>query len=262
VDAKRTTRPPIETLGRATVIVLFLAIGMAAVLIGSSLIEHGHGMLGISEGFSLAILTPVIVAFVLAAVGLLWRATSGEFAAPAPPVGTPLPRQKHELRSDEWFGLLTDARYEFYIAGHSMGLWCSASNRERFTGELRRILAAGGKVTLVMLGAGSPQLGLLHAATGTDYSDRIAQSRLVLGELEGSLDELHRRRLRVTMLSGPAPIPYMVVGNEKRLLTATYLARTDSEAMPCLELGRDSEPGRAIYDDFHKLASEVGGAGA
>lgn len=40
----------------------------------------------------------------------------------------------------------------------------------------------------------------------------------------------------------------------RRLVTATYLARTDSDDMPCFELGRDDEAALAIYDDLHKLA--------
>jgi hypothetical protein len=46
----------------------------------------------------------------------------------------------------------------------------------------------------------------------------------------------------------------MVVGNETRLVTATYLARTDSDDMPCFELGRGGDAALAIYDDLHKLA--------
>lgn len=60
--------------------------------------------------------------------------------------------EKNALERADWFSLLTEAKREFYVAGHSMGLWCSPSNREEFVEELRRIVRGGGTVTLVMLG--------------------------------------------------------------------------------------------------------------
>ena len=47
----------------------------------------------------------------------------------------------------------------------------------------------------------------------------------------------------------------MVVGNEQRLVTATYLASSDSDDVACFELERSSQPAAAVYDDFHKLAA-------
>ena len=107
-----------------------------------------------------------------------------------------------------------------------------------------------------MLDPESTQLPILKQATGTDYRARITESIPILEELQSTLDPQHSVRLKVTQIKGDGAIPYMVVGNERRLLTASYLARTDSDDMPCIELVRETESARAIYDDFHKLADE------
>lgn len=226
----------------------------AVVLILSSLIHHGHGMLGVSSAFSIGIVAGIGAAAVLGLGRLIAHET-----APGPAFeGCEVrpSRRKCELEFDEWFAILEEAKSEFYVAGHTMGKWCDRSRKDIFLSQLRRILATGGNVTLVMLGPRSPQLPILKQATGKDYSARIADTASVLDELAASLAPEHRAGLRVKKLEDEGAIPYMVVGNEWRLVTATYLARTDSDDMPCIELERENESARAIYDDFHKLAAE------
>src|SRR5207248_2449097 len=72
---------------------------------------------------------------------------------------------KSALTSNEWLQFLQTAKSEFYVAGHSLGKWCSASNREDFKNHLRRILDSNGRVTLVMLDPASPQIARLQLAT-------------------------------------------------------------------------------------------------
>jgi hypothetical protein len=226
---------------------------VATVSVISSLVNDGHGMFGLSTELSIGIVGSIGAAALVGLTRVIWREASTGTTDGDVAVGKSDARRKCELEFDEWFAILTDARQEFYVAGHTMGKWCDESRREDFVNELRRILAAGGRVTLVMLGPESPQLPILKASTGKDYSGRIAHSIPVLRAFEASLAAEHSVRLRVKMLEDDGPIPYMVVGNEQRLVTATYLARTDSDDMPCLELDRESESARAIYDDFHKL---------
>jgi hypothetical protein len=226
----------------------------------SSLIHNGHGMLGISSALSLGIVASVGGVGILALLGVIGRLT--EPAGEAPPAHgtsreeTKSSRRKCDLEFEEWFAFLEKAQEEFYVAGHTMGKWCDPSRKGAFVAQVQRLLAVGGKVTLVMLGPDSPQVPILRDATGKDYSGRIAYTGAVLGELESSLDPAHKVRLRVRRLEDDGAIPYMVVGNEARLVTATYLARTDSDDMPCIELDREDETARAVYDDLHKLASE------
>jgi hypothetical protein len=227
---------------------------VAAVLVISSLINNGQGILGLSLELSLGIIGSIGAAALLALPRTIWREVTLSNTPREVGSETLASRRKCELEFDEWFAILTEAKREFYVAGHSMGKWCDESRRQLFIDELRRILGARGKVTLVMLGPNSPQLPTLKSATGRDYSARIAHSIPILREFEQSLVEDHSERFQLKTLEDDGPIPYMVVGNEQRLITATYLARTDSDDMPCLELKLESESARAIYDDFHKLA--------
>jgi hypothetical protein len=162
-------------------------------------------------------------------------------------------RPKSALKGLEWTKVLTDARSELYIAGHSLGTWCDTDNRERFTTELARILRHG-TVTLVILHPESQALARLYEATSTNYSANVRHSLQILKEFLRRLPPEHRPRLRITLLEDPLSLPYMVVGNEHTLITATYLATRHSDEMPCFKLDRKSDGAKAIYNDFHKLA--------
>jgi hypothetical protein len=162
-------------------------------------------------------------------------------------------RPKSALKSPEWIKVLTDARSELYIAGHSLGTWCDTDNRERFTTELARILRHG-TVTLVILHPESQALARLYEATSTNYSANVRHSLQILKDFIRRLPPEHRPRLRITLLEDPLSLPYMVVGNEHTLITATYLATRHSDEMPCFKLDRTSDGAKAIYNDFHKLA--------
>jgi hypothetical protein len=161
---------------------------------------------------------------------------------------------KSQFESDDWLQLLRNAKTEFYIAGHSLGRWCSPSNRDEFKTNIQRILNRNGSVTLVMLAPTSAQIALLQRATSVDYRDRIHTSHCVLAELCAELQPSVRNRLRISVLADHPALPYLVVGNEQRLVTATYLASSDSDDVACLELERSSRAATAVYDDFHKLA--------
>lgn len=211
------------------------------------------GVLAIREGWGLLAATaPLAITGIIAAGTIL------------PPRKPPLPtssdrdhlvrlRPKSALKSPEWMKVLTDARSELYIAGHSLGTWCDTDNRERFTTELARILRHG-TVTLVILHPESQALARLYEATSTNYSANVRHSLQILKGFLRRLPPEHRPRLRITLLEDPLSLPYMVVGNEHTLITATYLATRHSDEMPCFKLDRKSDSAKAIYNDFHKLA--------
>lgn len=161
---------------------------------------------------------------------------------------------KSSLSSDEWLQVLTRAKHEFYVAGHTLGKWCSPTHREAFETNITRILKRSGSVKLVLLDLDCPQLDRLKRATGTDYTDRVKQSMQVLDAFVRRLSVDQRSRLTISILKDHMELPYMVVGNERTLITATYLASRDSDEVPCLELDRRSDAAIAIYDDFCKLA--------
>jgi hypothetical protein len=173
---------------------------------------------------------------------------------PARPPGLVSVRRKSSLTSEDWLGLLRNAKTEFYIAGHSLGKWCSPTNRDEFLSHVTRILESDGHVTLVMLDAGSPQIARLQRATSIDYSARVMTSLQVLADLNARLRPPASRRLKIAALTDPATLPYMVVGNDRCLVTSTYLGSSDSDHVLCLELDRSSDAAAPVYDDFHALA--------
>lgn len=164
-------------------------------------------------------------------------------------------RPKHTVTTRQWMEILQTAKSEFYIAGHSLGKWCSASNCDEFKGHIKRILdSKKGRVTLVMLDPSSPQVVRLQQATSVDYTGKIHTSLRVLADLYAELHTSARSRLTISVLKDHPALPYMVVGNEQLLVTATYLGSTASDDVACLELKRSSDVASAVYDDFHKLA--------
>jgi hypothetical protein len=162
-------------------------------------------------------------------------------------------RQKGTLARSEWLDVLINAESELYIAGHSLGKWCDQAHHKRFTTELSRILEDG-TVTLVLLHPESKQLVRLNKATGTNYSANLTRSLTLLEGFIETLSIARRSKLRVSLLKDPLALPYMLVGNEHTLLTATYFASRDSDEVPCLTLDRTSEMAVPIYNDFHALA--------
>jgi hypothetical protein len=163
-------------------------------------------------------------------------------------------RPKNALTAEEWLQFLQTAKTEFYVAGHSLGKWCGATNRDDFKSHVRRILDHNGRVTLVMLDPTSSQIGRLQRATSVDYTTRIHTSLQVLADLCTELQPAARERLTISVLKDHPTLSYMVVGNERRLVTASYLGSSDTDDIACMELERTSDAATVVYDDFHKLA--------
>lgn len=163
---------------------------------------------------------------------------------------------KTDVTPGEWWKLMDEADHEFFLAGHSLGKWCGGTHGERFGEDIIRILTKHGKVTLLTLGTGSPQLQRLKQATGRDYTKAVEESRNFLHELLTKLDVDQRARLVISVLPEHASLPYTVVGNEHTLLTAMYLSSHDRDEVPCLEIARKSDAAISIYDDFCLLVKQ------
>jgi hypothetical protein len=163
---------------------------------------------------------------------------------------------KTDVTPDEWWRLMGKAEHEFFLAGHSLGKWCGGTHGERFGEDIVRILRKHGRVTLLTLGPGSPQLERLKQATGRDYTKAVEESRDFLHKLLTKLDANQKARLVISVLPEHAALPYTVVGNEHTLLTATYLSSRDRDEVPCLEMARKSDAAISIYDDFCLLVKQ------
>jgi hypothetical protein len=125
-----------------------------------------------------------------------------------------------------------------------------------FESNIVRLLSRHGSVKLLTLAPGSPHLGRLKQATERDYTKAVNDSREFLSDLISRLSPEQRSRLTVSILPDHAVLPYMLVGNERRLITATYLSSHDSDDVLCLEIARDSRAAISIYDDFCRLVKQ------
>lgn len=163
---------------------------------------------------------------------------------------------KTAVTPGEWWRLLGEADHEFFLAGHSLGRWCGGTHGERFEERIIYILRKHGRVTLLTLGSGSPQLERLKQATGRDYTKAVKESRDFLRKLLARLDADQKARLVISVLPEHATLPYTVVGNEHTLMTATYLSSGDRDEVPCLEIARKSGAAISIYDDFCLLVKQ------
>jgi hypothetical protein len=214
------------------------------------------GVLAILEHYGpVASVAPLGISGIIAAGTVLALRRHPAATLTAPGEGDQLVglRPKSALTRTEWLDVLTSAASEFYIAGHSLGKWCDKDHHELFMTELARILHQG-TVTLILLHPESRQLPRLKKATRTDYSANLKRSLQLLEGFIGQLPVAHRARLTVSLLNDPLALPYMLVGNEHKLITATYFATCDSEEVPCLTLKRKSDTAVPIYNDFHALA--------
>jgi hypothetical protein len=233
---------------------LFIATGVVAIAL------LGHGTTEpLGSALAIGTLSSLVAAMIISAVRVIVAVRPQPSPNESHVAGLVRVTSKKAITSKEWLQVLQTAKSEFYVAGHSLGKWCSASNCDEFKSHVRRILDGNGRVTLVMLDPASPQIARLQLATAVDYTSRIHTSLRVLADLCGELQPAARARLKVSVLKDHPTLPYMVVGNEQRLVTATYLGSTDSDDVACLELELSSDAAAAVYDDFHKLA-EAGAA--
>lgn len=249
---------------RRTVLICCGFLFLLAIALAALLVTNGLGGETFGSKVAVGLLVALVITAVLGAGGVVWAATR---SSPAPSatdnnapelVGARRVFAKSDLDAEDWFAIPRSASSEFYVVGHTLGRWCSASNREELITQLSRILGRGGRVTLVLLGIDSPPLHRLMLATGVDYTDRVRESMTVLDQFRETLPAEQRRRLTVAVLRDHEAIPYMIVGNERRLIAAPYFARSDSRHTICVELDRGSRSGAAIYDDLRKLAERRG----
>ncbi len=239
---------------RLVAIVVPSLLCVIAAVTALAVLGHGTGSpLGstLAVGVLSSLLATVIVSAVRVVVVVRSESPSPDALIPA---GLVRIKPKKDLTTQEWLQLLQTAKDEFYIAGHSLGRWCAPSTRDEFVDHVRRILDSKGRVTLVMLDPTSQQINRLQQATAVDYTSRIKTSFSVLRELAEQLHPDSLERLKVAVLNDHQALPYMVVGNERRLVTATYLGSSDSDEVACLEFDLPSSAARAVYDDFHELA--------
>lgn len=177
------------------------------------------------------VLVSVVAAAILGGVGAIFNVqpvqdgVHGQLSIP----GLIRVAPKTSLTPDEWISVMDGARHEFILAGHTLGRWCGETHRDMFESNILRLLNRHGSVKLLTLAPGSPHLGRLKRATERDYTKAVNDSREFLSDLLSRLSPEQRSRLTVSILPDHAVLPYMLVGNERRLITAASLSSHDSD---------------------------------
>ena len=209
----------------AVLAVLFVVTALAAVVV----LVRGttHPIIWSLAAGILSSLSAAMIVYVISRVIAIddWPQRSTADDAHHPGLIRAMP--KHSRTAKEWFEFLVTARSEFYIAGHSLGRWCSASNQDEFKSHVRRILDSKGRVILVMLDPSSPQIQRLKQATSVDYTDRIHTSLRVLAELCAELEPSASARLTISALTDDMVLPYRSGATRSvSLPPLTWAART------------------------------------
>ena len=165
-------------------------------------------------------------------------------------------KAKGRYTDADWTALLEDAQRELFIVGHALNKWCRDDMRALFVTTIQRLLAHDGQVQLIMLPLDGTVTARLSDQRGKDYRRRIAETLDVLAPLHAQLSEHHRARLDVRMLLDTAPpMPYMLAGNDRVLITASYpLSAEDSDEMLAVTVEAGTPFASALRKDLRGLA--------
>jgi hypothetical protein len=155
----------------------------------------------------------------------------------------------------DWLALVDGAETELFIVGHALNKWCRDDIRAAFVRAVERVVSSNGTVQLVMLPLDGPVTRQLTSQRGKDYRRRIAETLGVLASINAALPKRSRARLDVRMLhDASSPMPYMLAGNDKLLITAPYpLAAEDSDAMLAVTVASDSAFAAVLRKDLRSF---------
>ncbi|MEA2493154.1 MAG: hypothetical protein QOJ29_1065 [Thermoleophilaceae bacterium] len=166
-------------------------------------------------------------------------------------------KPKSLYNDDEWIALLTHAREELFFVGHALDKWCNREPVKRhFSETIVRLASAGKPVRLVAL----PPEGEVTAKLGDQrekvYPKRINHTMGVLAAIRKQIPKDQRLNLQVMHLREDVTMPYMIVGNEHTLITASYPTGTeDSNNMPAVTVDSQQALGIALRSDMEWLVT-------
>jgi hypothetical protein len=176
--------------------------------------------------------------------------------------GVPIVQQSHSYAvraikpkrfysKDEWLRVLTEAREELLFVGHALDKWCTADIAPEFCSAIERLVTQGHPVQLLMLSESEKRVFRQREKT---YATRIQKTLKTLADLHKRLPHEARRHLQVHELKPHVEMPYMVVGNERFVITSAYPATSQtSDVMPALLLESQSEIAIAVREDINAL---------
>ena len=166
-------------------------------------------------------------------------------------------KPKSDYSVEEWLGLLRESKSSLTMVGHALDKWCEGEIENEFRASIRRVVANGGKVRLLMLADSAERVA---SQRDKGYATRIEKTKRVLetvnGQLEGS------GSLAAYQLGDGVDMHYMAVCNETSIVTAAYPAKAQSSAkMPALRLSVEGEIAKQLLLDidalFESSATEI-----
>jgi hypothetical protein len=158
-------------------------------------------------------------------------------------------KPKGEYDREEWLAILKEAECLLTMVGHALDKWCEEGIEEVFCETIRRVVARGGQVRLVMLAESASRVSTLR---DKGYAKRIQRTLRVLAKLNGELDG--PGRLSVYHLGDKLDMPYMAVANDSVMVTAPYPATAQSSnGMPAVRLACNSSIAQRLQADIDEL---------
>lgn len=181
-------------------------------------------------------------------IGIEHLASATDLLAQTHATGVRAVKAKADYDATEWRALLTGAHERFFVVGHALDKWCRQDIRDSFILTLRRLACERKDVWLVTL----PLDGRSHEdpRRGVSYAHRITITLQVLAQIYTDLPADRRQYLQVRTLRENVPMPYMVAGNDRVMITSAYPStEQQSGSMLALTIDAQAEAGRRIFDD-------------
>ena len=119
------------TIAVPAVLFVVTAAFIAALLLGHNTSEP------LGSALAIGTLSSLVATLIVSLVRVVTAAQADTLASTAGFLGLLRISRKSDFSTDDWLQLLRNAKTEFYVAGHSLGKWCSASHRDEFKSHWR-----------------------------------------------------------------------------------------------------------------------------
>ena len=165
-------------------------------------------------------------------------------------------KPKSDYTRAEWISVLDDAEEGLTLVGHALDKWCQEDIREHFDRAIERLANAGKPVQLVTLPPYGPNTDRIGDQRRKDYGSRVRDTLDVVDGIYARLSKESRESLSVRTLRGAVDMPYMLVANEKVVITCAYpTVSQSSDLMLTSKVRPDSPIGHFMREDVRQLVA-------
>jgi hypothetical protein len=165
-------------------------------------------------------------------------------------------RPKHHYSAEEWLAVLDETTEHLLLVGHALDKWCRDAFRLRLDAAIKRLTASEKPVELLLLPRNGANVDQISRQRGTDYSRRVDLTLSALRDIHAQLSSAERMHLDVRTLHPDVAMPYMLVANERRLVTCAYPTTESSSRMLTMTLSPASAAAEVLLEDRRKLAAK------